>query len=583
MTATFEQPSQTAETPDVEVPRAWRWRGCLVAAAVPTLLTGLHAAWYGQWIVDDAGLTFAFARSLVTGAGPVVQAGAEPVEGYSSPTWLAVLVIGRWLRLFDHGTWFGIPDLVLFPKLVSLLCCFGVFAAMYSVAVKLSRHPIILTIAAGGTTALIPSFVIWTTSGLENGLFALVVVALAAVLARAAADDRLLATRTAAGAGALAALAALTRPDGIIYVLAFPLAAIITAQRDTVGRTVTATLRSLAVFAVPVTIYLGWRLATFGDYLANTARAKEQAIPSMNDLTRPALLVTYLGWLAAVLGVAVVAVVLSRPSPIRAPVAVLLVPLSLAIASYGALRADWMAQYRFATPVWPLATLIVAVSVAHLIRDLPVRGRVIAAMLAALAAAISLNGFWLWAKEFRVGPTVGVCHIALNTGYLFNGYADILRVRDGTLLAIDGGGTSLTTRLRFVDLSGLADARIARFWQTGDIPGLHDHVFNDVRPTFLKVYAPWAQGRLGLADDPRLSRDYELLWSGQAGGGEWVRRDAVPSEDALAAAHQWGRFSWDAANNAYHGAVPYGWHCADTLRPTPFSPGSPAASPLTQP
>ena len=42
---------------------------------------------YGQWIVDDAGLTFAYARSLSTGAGPVLQPGAAPVEGFSSPAY----------------------------------------------------------------------------------------------------------------------------------------------------------------------------------------------------------------------------------------------------------------------------------------------------------------------------------------------------------------------------------------------------------------------------------------------------------------------------------------------------------------
>lgn len=45
----------------------------------------LHAAQYGDWLVDDAGITFAYARNLAAGHGPVVNIGEAPVEGYSNP------------------------------------------------------------------------------------------------------------------------------------------------------------------------------------------------------------------------------------------------------------------------------------------------------------------------------------------------------------------------------------------------------------------------------------------------------------------------------------------------------------------
>ena len=60
-------------------------------------------------------------------------------------------------------------------------------------------------------------------------------------------------------------------------------------------------------------------------------------------------------------------------------------------------------------------------------------------------------------------------------------------MQDGTLLSVDGGGMSLTSRFRFVDLAGLAERRIARFWQHDDMPGIRDYIFDDVRPTFISV------------------------------------------------------------------------------------------------
>ncbi len=576
MTAVAQRPVSTVDAP-VE-PRSRRQWGWVLAAAVPTFLTGLHAAFYGQWIVDDAGLSFAYARSLATGAGPVLQAGSAPVEGFSNPTWVAVLAVGRALHLFDHGSWFGTPDLVLYPKLVALLCCFGVFALMFSIARTVSRRPVAVTLAAGTATAAVPSFVIWTTSGLENGLFALVVMAIAAVLARTAVSGRLLDRRTGVAVGILVALAALTRPDGIVFLAAFPIATVLTVGPATIRRTVRANLISLAAFAIPAGAYLTWRLLTFGDYLPNTARAKEQGLPSVGDLGRPELLVEYLGWLTTVLAVAVIAAAITRPSPTRTVVAMLLVPLGLAVANYAILRPDWMMQHRFATAVWPLAAITVTLSAFHVLRGASTRRRLVATTLATAAAGLTLTGFWHHATAFRSDPTVGMCAVAQNTGYWVNGYADILGVKDGTLLTPDGGGSSLTSRLHLVDLSGLADARIARFWQDDDMSGLRDYVLEDLRPTFVTYWFGWAgRGRLAIETDPRFNADYVQLWS----GGDWVRRDAVPDPERLAAARQWGRDVLALIDRQYT-AVPHRWWCGDTLRPSDIGSGAPAASPLTR-
>jgi hypothetical protein len=299
---------------------------------------------------------------------------------------------------------------------------------------------VVVTIVAGTATALVPSFVIWTTSGLENGLFACVVTVLGAVLARGAASNSMTTARTATLAGGLAALAALTRPDGIVYVAAFPLAVLLVAQRNTFRRNGIACLISVATFAVPVGAYLIWRLATFGDYLPNTARAKGQELPGLDVVDRPATLIVYVGWLAAMLCVATVALTLARGGPTATVVSVLLVPLTLAVASYAVLQPDWMAQYRFATPVWPLAALTVTLAAAQLLGTLSTRGRWVACTSAAVAVALTLSGFISAAREFHRTPSAGLCDVAQNTGYLFNGYSDILGVRDGSLLAADDAG-----------------------------------------------------------------------------------------------------------------------------------------------
>ncbi|OZM82334.1 hypothetical protein [Pseudonocardia sp. MH-G8] len=502
--------------------------GALVAVAVPTAAVGVHALLYGRWIVDDAAITFAYARSIATGEGPVLQPGADPVEAYSNPAWLALLVLGRLLGLFDRGSWFGVPDYVAFPKLLALVLVAGVFASCYAAASALTRRPAAVTIAAGLVTAAVPSFVIWTVSGLENALLACAVTGLAAVLVRAVVEDRLYAPRTALWCGLLAALAALTRPDGLVYVAALPLVVLLLLRRADLTRAARAVALSVLVFAVPVGAYLAWRLATFGEYLPNTAIAKSQGLPGVAAAMRPVELVSYVGWPAAMLAVAAVGAVVARQGH-RAFVA-LLVPLALAVVAFGVLEPDWMEQLRFATPVWPLGGLAGVAAAALVAPHLAARGRVVAAVLAVGAALVSGLALADSAQAFRAAPTAPLCLVAQNTGHAINSYADVVDVPDATLVAPDIGGAALVSDLRVVDMAGLADRRIAGYWAAQDMAGLRDHLLDEVRPTFLTTNPDWSR-LTGLTADPRVAADYVEITTSAAEVTDHVRRDALGPGD----------------------------------------------------
>ena len=547
-----------------------RWGG-LVAVGVPSVVLGVHSASYGQWIIDDAGITFAYARSLAAGAGPVLQPGVPAVEGYSDPAWLALLVGAHRLGLFDHGAWFGVPDLVALPKVLGWLCGVGVFLCFLAAARAAGDRPVLVATVAGVLTAAIPSFAIWTTSGLENGLLALAVVGISTVLLRAATAERLHEPTVAAACGALAALAALTRPEGVVYLAAYP--AVVLILRPPGGRLpVRAVLISLVTAAVPLGAYLLWRVAAFGDVLPNPARAKAQGMPTLEGLGLPAVLVTYVGWSACVLGLVLVAAACTRRPRTRPAFVALTVPLGLAVVAFAVLAPDWMPQYRFATPIWPLGVLATTLAAAALWGGATWRHR---RLLAAVAVPVLLLSVLSWsdrAAAFRAEPTDPMCGIALNTGLTINTYADLLGVREGTLLAVDGGGTALTSRLRFVDLAGLADRAIARYWQDNDMAGLRDHIFARVRPTFVRLWTGWAElARSGLLVDPRLARDYVLIWGPAGGGGTWVRRDAVSTPASRLGLMQAARRAPGIAAGieALYADPVQRWWCGPTMRPSP--------------
>ncbi|GLY63985.1 hypothetical protein [Amycolatopsis taiwanensis] len=534
-----------------------------------TALIGAHAWAYGSWMVDDSAITFSYARSISEGLGPVVQPGAEPVEGFSNPTWTMLLAIGRLLGLFDRGTLFGIPDYVLFPKLLGLLFCAGILTACYLAVRKTTRRPWLVTLGIGAVLAAIPSFVIWCFSGLENSLFAFAVTCLAALLFRAVMDGRLHSARVALLAGVLAAVAALTRPDGAIYAATYALVVLCQLRRSTLKSSVGYAALSLVGFAVPYGSYLTWRFFEFDRLVPNTAVAKGQHFPGVSTLARTGDLVGYAGALAVLVLVLIVGIALARASALRAGLITLMVPLGLGVVAYAVLERDWMGQYRFATPVWVLATLIGALATAEVVRRTRGRVRVLVPLALVVAMIPSLAVFAGTVRDFRAKPTIPMCYIADRFGRVFNQYADILGLDQASLLEPDLGGSSMTSRLNIVDMAGLVDAKIADFYHDHDMAGLRDYVFNDVKPTFIHSRGPWGPGN-GIARDSRLATDYTPIFryvddGSPVGDGDWVRKDAVASLEKLQAARSYA----DATVRDMEHRLDT-WprrHCGDTLRP----------------
>lgn len=517
--------------------------GAVGAVALGTLLIALHGRLYGSWIMDDAAITFGYARNVAAGLGPVLQPGAEPVEGYSNPTWLALLALGAKLGLFDSGTLVGVPDYVLFPKALGIACCAGVLTCFYATAKVLTLRPRLATLIAGAALAVTPSFVIWIVSGLENPVYALFVAALAAVLTRAVAVDRLLNWRTAALAGVLAAGAALSRPDGAVYAGALGLVALLFLRRDRIRQTLLAGVVSVVAFAVPFGAYLAYRWVTFERLIPNTAVAKDQPLPTLADLGKASQLVAYVGWASVLLVAALVAAALVRPSPARAAFAGVLVPLGLAVLAFTVLQADWMGEYRFATPIWTLGALLAGVALTVVWDGAGIRGRVLVAGALLVALAVSFVQFRTSVRGWQAEAKTPMCIVVERDARTMNGMADIIGREDLSAGVIDLGGQSMASDLRLIDLAGLGDAPIADYLGRGDIEGMRDHTFEVAKPDLITFIGTWDL-TLGFDRDPRFARDYHLVyhapgnWPGILYSynyvGYWVRKDVVPDEATLA-------------------------------------------------
>lgn len=514
-----------------------RARALAVAVVLPPLLLfAAHALPLGDWIVDDAGISFAYARTLAAGHGFVAQPGAAPVEGFSNPLWTLLLAACFRLGLF-HVVWT--------PKLLGLALVLGTFALVAGDLRRAWPGALWPALLAPLLLAASTAFVVWTASGLENPLWA-VLAALSCVLTtRVVAGER----RLEPLAGATAALLALTRPDAILYAAALPIALLLSAEargaglRSLVGRL----LRHAAGFAPLYGGYLLFRRWYYGEWVPNTYYAKEK--PSLaflldwgkwSELLSAAL--GPLGLCAGALLAGAALFALARGA-VGARGVSLGVHLALAASGYMLMPLDWMGEYRFATTFF----LFFYWALAEMLAGLWARGtrapRVAAAGLALAAVAASVFVHVPRSADFASGPIVPFAEVAAFDGHGFNRLAEELPPGELSLLTPDVGGTLYYSRLKVYDLVGLCDRTAARTLTT-DTAAFHRYVFEQLRPTFIHVHRSWA-GWAAFHTSERFQAEYvpvREVWPregersepGEPVWGDYVRKDALgPDPEAV--------------------------------------------------
>jgi hypothetical protein len=511
-----------------------------VLGAAAFLLSVALAAPLASWIIDDAGISFAYARSLATGHGLTAQPGVEPVEGFSNPLWTFLFV--PW---FAAG-WFHVPAV---PKVLSLVLVAATFALVLHEGLR-SGRPAVLAAAPLLLAATNVSFVAWTTSGLENPLLVFLATLSAVTALRAGAPageaER---RRQDAAAGAIAGLLALVRPDAIVYAAAYPLAVAAGGSRPSL-RDAPRRLAAYALGLGPIVgSYLALRRLHFGDWVPNTYHAKDK--PSAFSLLDFEKLGDLLDSVAGGAGIplallmVLAAGVLLAKRRLHGSALVPTVYLAVATAAYLVLPLDWMGEYRFATPFflffyWAAAEIAAAaVPKAGLPRWERAAGAAVAGL--ALASAFHFRPRFL---AFASNPTVPFARVAAFSGNGYNEVAKLLGRRDASLLTADLGGTLFYSKLRVFDLAGLCDRTVARTLRR-DRPAFLRYVFDEARPTFIHVHASWAQWA-SFHEDPRFARDYVPLsetWDWPAArprpsrvpwAADYVRRDAVADAERLA-------------------------------------------------
>jgi hypothetical protein len=532
----------------IHTPTSWK---ALWPVAIPLLAYCVGVIALGNWIIDDAGISYAYARNLAEGHGLVSQPGRAAVEGFSNFLWVVLFVPAFWLRVFDP---------VWLPKLMGAMCVAGSLALILDVMRRETgrRWPGLI---AALLIAASPPIVIWTASGLENGLLLLLVVSQWTVLVRRP-------LRWELSAGVLAAAIAMTRPDGMVFAAAPPMVALAErfAGHATLREALVQSLRAVAAFAALFGPFLLFRLVYFGLPLPHTYYAKlrlghdsvgerldgllaaggTELLQKLLDLARGIAGPTGPLLLGSCLLLAIASFAMRRLP--RHGVAALVL-LSLGTLAFVWLSDDWMREYRFATPALAMAWVL-ALSVANQQFELPGRLRTFTTTAFAGAVfALLLPGFGERVVRYAQKPATPYAAVEREYALRFNAYAQSLKLRRASVLIADTGAMLVASQITVYDMAGLFEPAIVHtlrkhspLWHRHH-PEFYSWVFDEIKPTFIACMA-FFSNVTNFGADSRFARDYIALDGFPDGytkrvyrrdviSGVFVRRDALGSPDDL--------------------------------------------------
>ncbi len=438
-----------------------RWLLLGVAAAVLVA----HSLVY-NFITDDAYISFVYARNLADHGELVFNLG-QYVEGYTNFLWTVLLGIGIKLGV----------DPVLSAKVlgaafavVTLLVTARVVERALGRKTPWSAVPAFLLAASSG-------FACWTSGGLETQLFTMLcVIALDGVVA---AED----TSSERGmyrAGVALALAAMTRPEGLLVAAMLGITRLVcnvVARRAIIGL---PELFAAILFLSLWGPWFGWRYWYYGYPFPNTYYVKATgawASPRMASEMHQSGMYYVWAWLKQTrlvyaLPVAALGLMLARP---RTPRFVLGLACALIAAAYIpyaiSVGGDFMGLHRFIMPLFVIAAIAVTLGLEWLTGRIPGGARRYAAPAIALAVVAGFGATQVELTRASVkwgnfGADHGIDTPAFLIVYtedraaIGKAMAGCFRPDDFSIVG-GAGAQPYYGHMRAIDVFGLVSARVA--------------------------------------------------------------------------------------------------------------------------
>ncbi len=464
-------------------------------------------------IIDDAFISFRVARNFARGCGYTYNTG-EWVEASTSLTWPLLLSV---FYQFTNGV----------AAIASSLG--ATFAAVALIVAFVAARKLDCGDAAscGGVVvvALMPQYWLTAASGLEGGLYALLLA-----LTFAASGKRLWLSAVFGG------LLFATRPEGAAV---FAFLVVLDAWKCMRERKLATLTAPLAIWLSFVGGITAWRLFTFGSPLPNSVIAKSVPITAETI----AMGLGYLAQFSAVFPHWIALAALSplfmkRDTRCIAMLAIVVLQIPVILRNGG----DWIAHFRLLMQYGPAIAVLSAITLKG-VYEMAGR-RFVAAPILALLAACAAAGF---ANQIDALASWRRPNFDLSIELPAGGYSMLARTLRPVVAADDviapeaiGRFGDELNRATIHDFFGLADPVIA--WG-GNVPappfGKTDFKYTlDCSPVMLIFHSGEYHPNAIRRQDNRLDPTYVGYELPPLNLTVYVRRDALPRFAAVLAAHQ---------------------------------------------
>ena len=526
----------------------------ILAVLIPFIVFVIHASLFKNWIIDDAGISFAYAKNLINGFGLVPQPGTEPVEGFSNPLWVFLMTPFFFFKLFHP---------IITPKITSLILIFGSYLTIYNTTKYFSKSAslntfVILTLLATNT-----SFVIWTTSGLENPLYIFLLTLFFLQLIKTFSRKQ---STDPTKLSMLCFLLTATRPDGILFLAIYPIVLTwnhlhATSEAKTIWKPLTLFFASFLFMSI---LALASRYIYFHDFMPNTYYMKGG--PGIQEVINLVLFqhsnIDYFAkasdLLNSILGQSgnllfFIVIIFSfftlgrNKQSTNALICFCLTCCSLSI--YLLLPKDWMGEYRFASPFilfFYINIVILGAQFAENSKIKPVPKCLLIITIGLILCVPSVKQFYKRSIEFSHHPITPFNHIAIRE-LKYKLLAEYLDINNPSILIPESGAFCYYPYLTLIDLGGLVDKTIAKTLgaksNPKDYKTFHNYILNDRKPTFVHMWKGWNQ-LAKLRGNARFEKEYIALQDKKVRLGGindynsiYVRRDAIKSKDLQKVIH----------------------------------------------
>jgi len=399
------------------------------------------------FVQDDAFITFRYVQNFLGGNGLVFNVG-EHVEGYTNFLWTLLLALPGALgaNLIDvaHG-------LGLVTGLATLYALY-----LLSKAVSRGNGAFLATLAAVALTASNSSIAYWTISGMETPLFMFLLVASTLAYVRESREfGKFLLTPL------LLVLLSLTRPEGMMVygiTIMHYAATVLVRHRHFPSRETRRLLPLVVLYAVPLVLFVGWRLLYYGYPFPNTYYAKaglseEYLAAGINYFLSFAKSYMFHGFLILVpMGI----LLWRRRSAEIIYLILLCTGYTLYIIIVG---GDVLHAFRFFVPILPLLYLLVQEAVHELVALIPNPSTLTRALPFAAAVIV---GYLTFANPFDYVREKWMLELGLvdkmtATGHWLNTHSTPSTVVAASTI----GALSYYSGVTLIDMLGLTDATIA--------------------------------------------------------------------------------------------------------------------------